>query len=112
MAAEYSGYIADKLREIIQAEQFDKESFKTRKLRFSQAFCLLWQNTESGDVPGRQGSGILLDCAACAVLLDLYSLGKIDFETESRYWLGIRRDLLYVKVRKCNECEFQCLFKL
>ena len=112
MAAEYSGYIADKLREIIQAEQFYKESFKTRKLRFSQAFCLLWQNTESGDVPGRQGSGILLDCAACAVLLDLYSLGKIDFETESRYWLGIRRDLLYVKVRKCNECEFQCLFKL
>ncbi|XP_031574252.1 uncharacterized protein LOC116308040 [Actinia tenebrosa] len=100
MSTEDAWFIAERLREILQSRHFNKDDFEGRPLKLSQAFCLLWQNKENGEVSGRQRSGRIANAAVLAVLLDLFALGKIEFEAQVKQWiaLGRRREITYVKV--------------
>jgi hypothetical protein len=102
MSTEDAWYIADRLREILQSENFNKDDFEGRSMRLSQAFCVLWQNKESGEVSGRQRSGRTANAAVVAVLLDLFMLGKIEFEAQVKQWIALRRrrEIIFVKVYK------------
>ncbi|XP_048575877.1 uncharacterized protein LOC116605312 [Nematostella vectensis] len=62
---------------ILSAHSFTPKDFTSRELTLSQAYCLLWQNSKTGEVSGRQGSHELLAGCASAVLLDLFVMGKI-----------------------------------
>ena len=101
MSTEDAWYMADKLREVLQSKNFAKDDFDTRSLKLSQAFCLLWQEQESGEVHGRQRAGKASNAAAVAVLLDLFMLGKIEFEALVKQWTSMnrRREIIFVKVR-------------
>lgn len=102
MSTEDAWFIAERLREILQSRYFNKDDCEGRPLKLSQAFCLLWQNKDSGEVSGRQRAGRTANAAVLAVLLDLFVLGKIEFEAQVKQWiaLGRRRPITFVKVRK------------
>lgn len=101
MSTEDAWFIAERLREILESRHFNKDDFEGRPLKLSQAFCLLWQNKNNGEVSGRQRAGRTANAAVLAVLLDLFVLGKIEFEAQVKQWiaLGRRRQITYVKVR-------------
>jgi len=99
MASEHSWLISAKLGELLSSDRFDKDSIILRDLSLSQAFCLLWQNQQTGDVAGRQRPTALTDTAAAAVLLDLYVLEKIDLHREIKRWMDRKRQVIFVKVR-------------
>lgn len=98
MASEHSWLVSAKLGELLSSDKFDKDSVMLRDISLSQAFCLLWQNEETGDVAGRQRPSATTDTAAAAVLLDLYVLGKIDFDRQIKQWMDRKRQVIYVKV--------------
>ncbi|XP_031559193.1 uncharacterized protein LOC116295502 [Actinia tenebrosa] len=83
---------------VINSEHFDKDEIREQKLTLSQAFCLLWQDPESGDVDGRKVSVETNGGAAAAVLLDLVVLGKGEVELVPNKTLGIKNDLIVFKV--------------
>ena len=100
MSTEDAWYMADKLREVLEAKNFNKDDFDTRAFKLSQAFCLLWQDKDTGEVSGRQRSGKTANAAVVAVLIDLFILGKIEFEALVKQWTSMRRkrEIIYVKV--------------
>ena len=73
----------DAIRLIITCKDFNKESFKKRRLYLSEAYCLLWQNAGTGDVDGRKSSLHLRTGAFAAVLVDLFVLGKISITEDT-----------------------------
>jgi hypothetical protein len=57
---------------------YDKNALTQRgDLKLSQAVCLLWQNSTTGEVSGRHSDLHLLVCVYCAGLLDLLIMDKI-----------------------------------
>ena len=98
MASEW--LVSAKIGELLASDRFDKDSIAQRELSLSQAFCLLWQNQQTGDVDGRQRPNAMTDTATAAVLLDLYVLEKIDLEKELKHWMDRRREIVMVKVRE------------
>lgn len=56
---------------------YDKSALAQRDLKLSQAVCLLWQNSTTGEVSGRHSDLHLLVCVYCAGLLDLLVMDKI-----------------------------------
>ncbi|KAL9976473.1 hypothetical protein ACROYT_G013780 [Oculina patagonica] len=97
MASEW--LVSAKIGELLASERFDKDSIAHRELSLSQAFCLLWQNQQTGDVAGRQRPNAITDSATAAVLLDLYVLEKIDLEKEIKHWMDRKRQIVMVKVK-------------
>ena len=89
---------AGKMGELIQSDSFDCDAVRKRELSLSQAFYLLWQNQETGDVAGRQKPGAMTNMATAAVLLDLYVLCKIDLHLEIKHWMEKKRQIILVKV--------------
>ncbi|XP_032234021.2 uncharacterized protein LOC116616176 [Nematostella vectensis] len=104
MSTEHAWYMVDRLREILKSDYFDKDSFDERRLKLSQAFCLMWQDKENGEVSGRQKSGPPAAAAIVAVLIDLLILEKIEFEVEVKQWMTRRREIIYVKVAEDKPC--------
>lgn len=96
MASEW--LVAAKMGELLASDRFDKDSITEKDLSLSQAFCLLWQNQDTGDVAGRQSPNAMTDTASAAVLLDLYVLEKIDLEKEIKQWMDKKRQVIMVKV--------------
>ena len=101
-AAAHMDYVAGKMRtavvEIVNSSWFDKEHFQTEKLKLSQAFCLLWQDPESGEVHGRK-MGVECNAAACAAgIIDLFAMDRVEVEVESNKTLGIKDDNILLKV--------------
>lgn len=57
---------------------YDKSALQgQRELKLSQAICLLWQNSTTGEVTGRHSDLHLLVCVYCAGVLDLLVMDKI-----------------------------------
>jgi len=83
---------------IIASPLFDKKDIQQRSLKLSEAYCLLWQNSRTGDVDGRQGSKAKIGGAVCAVLLDLIAMGKIGIEFEKKKFLFVNYTDIWVKV--------------
>ena len=69
-------------------------------LQLSEAYCLLWQDSRTGDVDGRQGSKAKIGGAVCAVLLDLIAMGKIGIEFEKKKFLFVNYTDIWVKVSR------------
>lgn len=67
-------------------------------LQLSEAYCLLWQNSRTGGVDGRQGSKAKIGGAVCAVLLDLIAMEKIGIEFEKKKFLFLNYTDIWVKV--------------
>lgn len=80
------------------ASYFEPCLVAQRPLKLSQAYCLLWQENESGDVDGRRCSFELLGGAVAAALLDLVVLGRIELEVAPKSALGFSYKKNYVKV--------------
>lgn len=91
--------VAAKLGEVLASDRFDKGSILQRDLGLSEAFCLLWQNENTGDVAGRLRPNALTASATAAVLLDLYVLDKIDFDKDIKHWMDKTRQVITVKVK-------------
>ena len=66
--------------------------------QLSEAYVLLWQNSSTGDVNGRQGSKNKIGGSVCAVLLDLIAMGKIKIEFEEKKFLFVKYTDIWVKV--------------
>lgn len=100
MSTDDAWYMAEKLRQVLQSKNFAKDDFDTRALKLSQAFCLLWQEKDTGEVSGRQKPGRASNAAVVAVLIDLFILGKIEFEVLVKQWTSMnrRREIIFVKV--------------
>ena len=93
----------DAILEIVNSDHFDREAIlgeiKNRRINISEAFCLLWQNSETGDVSGRQ-AGIELNGAATAVcIVDLIILGKAEIEVVPGTTLGVKKIDVFAKVK-------------
>lgn len=93
---------ANKMRDcivgIVTSHWFDKEDFNHEKLKLSQAFCLLWQDPESGEVSGRKMG---VECnvgATAAAILDLIVMNRVEIELESNTTLGVKDDNIWLKV--------------
>lgn len=91
--------VAAKLGEVLASDRFDKDSISQGELGLSQAFCLLWQNQNTGDVAGRLRPNVMTTMATAAVLLDLYVLDKIDFNKDIKHWMDRTREVITVKVK-------------
>ena len=108
---ESNGYVAKTLREILQSKQFNTESFRARRFKLSEAYCLLWHDQQTGDVAERQqASSLLVNMEAAAVILDLVALGKIQVNNESKSLLGIKYNKHYVQVRRNCQANVDELF--
>ena len=90
--------MAKVVMEIVNSCHFDREQIRGEKLKLSQAYCLLWQNADTGDVGGRKVGFESNAGAAAAVLVDLVVLGKVEIEVEPNKTLGIKNDLIRLKV--------------
>ncbi|XP_032234023.1 uncharacterized protein LOC116616177 [Nematostella vectensis] len=78
MMGEYSAFVQTYLREILQSGRFNIKDCQSRNLHLSQAYCLLWQNPETGEVTGRVSDEIIHDAAVAAILLDLAVRGYVE----------------------------------
>jgi len=83
---------------ILASPLFDRKAIQGRSLKLSEAYCLLWQNSKTGDVDGRQGSKPKIGGAVCAVLLDLIAMGKIRIEIEKKKFLFVNYTNIWVQV--------------
>lgn len=82
--------VAGRLFEMQHSQYFDRGAILRRKLKLSQAYCLLWQNQDTGDVEGRQGSSRKLGGCFFAVLIDLIALGKIMLVRQNKHSLIVQ----------------------
>lgn len=73
---EIADKFAGKFDAITCSSLYDKTAILQRDLKLSQAMCLLWQNSTTGEVSGRQNDLHLLVGVYCAGLLDLLILDK------------------------------------
>lgn len=87
------------VKEIVNSAYFDIEVCRSANLKVSQAYCLLWQDSESGEVDGRKISVETNGGAAAAVLIDLVVLGKVEVEIEPNKALGYKCDKILLKVQ-------------
>lgn len=83
---------------IIASPHFDRKAILQRSLKLSEAYVLLWQNSSTGDVNGRQGSKNKIGGSVSAVLLDLIAMGKIKIEFEEKKFLFVKYTDIWVKV--------------
>ena len=78
--ATYLSAVATSVGNYLHSEFFEPKVILERPLKISEAYCLLWQREDSGDVDGRLWMLELL-CGACgSVMLDLAALKKIEVE--------------------------------
>lgn len=73
---EIADKFAGKFDAITCSTLYDKSEILKRDLKLSQAMCLLWQNSTTGEVSGRNNDLHLLVGVYCAGLLDLLVLEK------------------------------------
>ena len=73
------------MRLIITCKDFNKESFKQRPLKLSEAYVLLWHNSGTGGLGKSKSSIHLRTGAFAAVIVDLFVLGKIDIVPDSTH---------------------------
>ena len=67
--------------------------------QLSEAYCLLWQHSNTGEVVGRQNSKQKIGGAVCAVLLDLIAMEKIKIEQlEEKKFLFLNYTEIWVRV--------------
>lgn len=71
---EIADKFAGKFDAITSSTLYDKNAILQRDLKLSQAMCLLWQNSTTGEVAGRNNDLHLLVGIYCAGLLDLLLL--------------------------------------
>ena len=69
------------IRLIITCNDFDKGAFKTRALNLSEAYVLLWHNTDNGSMDGKSNMNLRAGAFA-AVLVDLMVRDKIDIRKD------------------------------
>ena len=93
-----AGTMAKVVMEIANSSDFDREQIRGEKVTLSQAYCLLWQNPEDGDVDGRKLGIESNSGAAAAVIVDLIVLGKVEIEIEPNTTLGVKNDHYRLKV--------------
>ena len=63
--------------DIFHSAHFDKNHILRAHVSFSQAYCLLWQDPDTGDLDGRRSCGALQAGLICAILLDLACLDRV-----------------------------------
>jgi len=84
---------------ILRSPHFDKKAIQGRPLKLSEAYCLLWQHSNTGEVVGRQNSKQKIGGAVCAVLLDLIAMEKIKIEQlEEKKFLFLNYTEIWVRV--------------
>lgn len=71
------------------ASFFEPSEIAEMPLKLSQAYCLMWQENDSGDVDGRRSSFQLLGGAVAAALLDLIVMGRIELVVAPKSALGL-----------------------
>lgn len=81
-----------KVMEIANSSDFDREQIRGEKVTLSQAYCLLWQNSEHGDVDGRKFGIESNSGATAAAIVDLIVPGKVEIEIEPNTTLGVKND--------------------
>lgn len=90
------------VRLIITCKDIDKSSFSKRPLHLSEAYVLMWHNSGTGGVDGKNSSLYLRTGAYAAVLLDLYASGKIDIVFDSSHLGCEQHQSLAVKVTEAK----------
>nr|XP_058945579.1 uncharacterized protein LOC131773654 [Pocillopora verrucosa] len=90
--------MAKVVMEIANSPDFDREQIRGEKLTLSQAYCLLWQNSEDGNVGGRRFGFESNSGATAAVIVDLIALGKVEIEIEPNTTMGVKNDHYRLKV--------------
>jgi len=75
---EVAKYFARLVYKIVKHPNFKAEDFHNYDLHLCEAYCLLWQNAETGSVSGRK-LGIPLKIGVFAALfIDLYAIQRLD----------------------------------
>lgn len=69
----------------INSKEFNVEDFGEYDLHLCEAFCLLWQNAETGEVNGRKLGLPLKISVFAAVFIDLYAAKRIEFYKASEF---------------------------
>jgi len=101
-AAGYIEHLVDKttstVRSVLSSSNFNPVEIRESKFNLSQAYSLLWQDKESGEVKGRKMSEQKNCMAVAATILDLVVKGKIEVDVQPKSRLGISYDQNYVRV--------------
>lgn len=93
-----SSRMAKMVAEIVRSVQFNKNEICQEPFTLSQGLCLLWQDSNTGDVKWRK-YGIETNAgAAAAVAVDLVAKGKAEVEVVPNTTLGVRNDKILFKV--------------
>lgn len=104
--ATYLSAVAASVGNYLHSEFFEPKIILERPLTISEAYCLLWQREDSGDVDGRLWILELL-CGACgAVMLDLAALKKIQVEEVKTTAIGCLPIWDRSPVKVLNKCLF------
>ena len=83
---------------VLSSSKFNPAEIRESKLNLSQAYSLLWQEKESGEVSGRVSSHSKNSGSVAATVLDLVVKGKIEIDVQPTSTLGIAYNKNYVKV--------------
>lgn len=86
-----------------------KNSIEKRELKLCEAYCLLWHHRGNGTVNGRRTSDKLISCAYAAVILDLWTSGKIDIEVRGKLADECVEAVIKVMIAYCHNDNIQCL---
>jgi len=93
-----SSHMAKMVGKIVGSVQFNKDEIRQEQFTLSQGYCLLWQDSNTGDVKWRK-YGIEPNAgAAAAVLADLVVKEKAEVQVVPNTTLGIRNDKILFKV--------------
>ena len=98
MVAAAAMEMSKSVQSILSSEFFDPGVIRERKLNLCQAYSLLWQEKETGEVSGRVSSFELLSGAVGAAILDLVALGKLEHDVQAKSVLCVRYNKDYLKV--------------
>jgi len=82
----------------VNSSHFYKKEILQRSLNLTQAYCLLWQESENGEVDGDME---LRAGAVCAAVVDLVVLDKIEIGIDPKSLLGIKYENTLLKVQLC-----------
>eukprot|EP00667_Euglena_gracilis_P016848 EG_transcript_17672 len=82
--------LATAVSEIFNSAQFVATEILDSPLSFSQAYCLLWQDSATGDLEGRKSCEALQAGLTAALVLDLCSHGRLLVSSQERQVLGVR----------------------
>mmetsp|Transcript_41980 Transcript_41980/g.50883 ORF Transcript_41980/g.50883 Transcript_41980/m.50883 type:complete len:584 (-) Transcript_41980:193-1944(-) len=67
------------------SDAYQLEYVLNKKLTLAEAFILIWQDDETGNIDGRKSSQEIQSIAVAACMLDLLLLGRLKIETRTQY---------------------------